>query len=644
MPVNKPGQDQPIGSDAELTVINAVNQYIAESRESERKRRLEKSKRNWNLYLGIQDFGYKQDGQSQEFIPKTAEAVEQFVGFIEKALGKFEDWYRLDIPKDIPVEAASLMKVLDFYLNRIPSSFTNSPQSVKFSQVAGDLVKSGLLRSLMICKIHGTNVTRPKAMMEAGQFRLDPETGQLVENPPSISIQDEDEWRLAIDLVSDEDYFPDPTGARLYEIHEVRRDLFHLERMAEQGLYDEKVVEMIQEDFHRREEEEMKSRRGDDNAKPGFRKQVVIRECWGSLLNAEGRIAESNVVTAVANEKWLIRPPEPNPNWHGESPFEAGPLVRVPHSVWHKAMYDHAGPLNEALNELFNLMLDGSIGAVWGTRQVRTDWLENPADIQDGIPQNATLEVNSQCPVNGKVVENVAQGEVPRDAMNMYGVLNQEFNASAHTNEISLGGLPGKSVKATEVVQSSQSQAVTLDGIITDIEHFLSRVISKSWKTILQQAPPLLNLEILRDIKTRDALMLARLSPEERFALFGEPGDFKVTGVTSAMSKARDFQRLMALLQTVQSSPLLLQAAVRRYSPEKLLSIAEKQLNLTPSELIRTNDEQRTLPTDEARIMALFSQMMGQNGTNGANAIQADRAGNASMQSEVNQNASPTEL
>src|SRR6185437_743271 len=125
----------------------------------------------------------------------------------------------------------------------------------------------------------------------------------------------------------------------------------------------------------------------------------------GTLIGPEGEVIAENVICTVANKKYLIRAPEPNPFWHGETPFITAPLIRVPFSVWHKALYDGPAQLNFAINELFNLMLDGGIASVWGIKQLRANFLADPKQASGGIQQGTTLVVNDSLPEGAKVLE-----------------------------------------------------------------------------------------------------------------------------------------------------------------------------------------------------------------------------------------------
>ena len=195
-------------------------------------------------------------------------------------------------------------------------------------------------------------------------------------------MEEDEVWKLRVDLVQPEDYFPDPTGAGLYEIHSVERDLHEVIAMADEGVYDKSIVDqLIGIDFKKPEDEarDARDKNQDEVVTPSFRKRVVLDEFWGTLLKSDGSVAHRNCVCTVANKRFLIRKPEPNPFWHQLSPFVAEPIIRIPWSVWGKALFDDAVSLNLAQNELFNLILDGGMAAVWGTRQIRLEDLEDPA-------------------------------------------------------------------------------------------------------------------------------------------------------------------------------------------------------------------------------------------------------------------------
>jgi hypothetical protein len=623
-------KDEPVGDHDGFSVVDTITRCRIEA-EDARRERLEINRRNRNVYFGRQDWSHKQRGQSTEFLPKTATSVEQMTSFIKRGLVQFGDWFSVDLDRSMErlVDGSQIRSLMMCFLRNLWSG-NNTQTSIDI--VISDSVKNGLLESLMILKVHG-------GMMPTRAYKY--ENGEL-------TWVEGEEWRLRIDLVRPEDYYPDPSGAGLYEVHRVERDLHEVVDAAEMGVYDMAVIkQLIDVDFTRPEDEERsdEDRNQAQTTEPSFRKKIVLDEFWGTLLNSDGTVAHRNCVATVANDRFLIRKPEPNPFWHQESPFVVAPLVRVPWSVWHRALYDQAASLNLSLNEMFNLMLDGGIAAVWGVKQIRLEDLEDPGQVAGGVQQGDTLAVKQTLPHNAKVMERVDTGNVPQDAMAIFEFVNREYTQSALTNEIKLGSLPGKQVRATEVVEATQSQAITLDGIVADIENSLiTNVLRKSWLTILQNAddiPP----ETMRSVADNQAAhLIMRAPPEERFALFGGTCSFKVNGLSATMSKALDFQKIMAAFQAISTNPFLLQKAIERFSANKMISKILHSLNIDPLDLEKDQAEQAAAATEAANTGAAASITDGTQGASAAGAQGAEGApvgGGSGVPAQINQGANP---
>lgn len=351
-------------------------------------------------------------------------------------------------------------------------------------------------------------------------------------------------------------------------------------------------------------------------------------------MNAEGEIVHENVTCTVANETFLIRKPIFNPLWHGESPFIAGPLTRVPFSVWHRALYDNSVPLNEALNEMFNLMLDGGIGAVHGIKQLQPKYLEDSRQVSDGIAQGTTLVMNESAPPDALVLQTVATGEVPPEALAMYNLLDKEFNVSTLQNELKLGLLPTKEVKATEIVEASQSQAVTLDALVSDYELYINVMLKKAWITILQNADDI-DVKLIDGAAGRKAaLILARMSPEERFNTWGDTCSFKVFGLSATLARAQDFQKIVGILQLVQSNPILAARFQQKYSEDKILNQLFKMINMNPEQFERSEAEIEQIQQETEQASQL--QQLGLTGTGTQKGV-----GGAAT-AAINQEVSPT--
>lgn len=599
-------------------VVQVVKDCFKEAEES-RRERMRLSKINRDANNNVQNFDHKSEGQSTEFLPRTNSAVQQFKAFIKRGLIQFGNWFDIEMPFDSPIDSKEAREILMEFLNSIPVSLFNQ-DSTTIAHVLSDGVEVGLLESLMIMKVHGYKRNKPQFNFEKGETenKLEP-------------------WSLAIDLIRPEDYYPDPTGRRLYEIHRVERDLVDVVRLADQGVYDKEIVAdiVMSMEKHDLESTQRKKELKQDEKPPSFRKKVVIDEFWGTIIK-DGEILHENIVCTVANDTCLIRKPIKNPFWHGGSPFIAAPLIRVPFSVWHKALADNFVPLNFAANEMFNLMLDGGLASVWGVSQVRPGWLEDSRQVSNGIPQGTTLVVNDSAPQDAKVFEQVSTGKVPQDAMAMFQVLSSEFNGAALTNEIRLGQLPSKQVRATEIVEASQSQAVLLDSIVGDIEFYVEQLLKKAWLTILQNADDIEVKAIDTSAGRRAALVLARMTDEERFKKMGDMAYFNVMGLSSLLNRARDFQKLMSINQVVEKSPGMLATWNERFSYNKLLDVMFKQMNLNPSTIEKTEEEKAQTAKD-----VQGAAMMQQLGLTGTGKVSGGQGGE-SMSSDINQEVQST--
>lgn len=586
--------------------------------------RMRRSEDNVRAYMGEQDWSEKMKGQSTEFLPKTCIAAEQLTAFVKKALLQFGDWFQFTMSESArersPLTDEQARSLMMHYLENLPDG---QHKHTNIAMRAAEGVKVGALESLCIAKVTSARVPR---------VSWEPNSDGTV-TPTRNSV-----FRLQVEIVPPQDYYPDPTGAGLYEIHTSERDLSYVQERAETGLYDPEIVAQIVEDTKRDETERRKAWQvgQDESQKPGFRKKVVITEYWGTILDEQGGVLYRNVLAATANDKYLIRRPEPNPYWHGESPFVVAPLVRVPFSVWHKALYDPASQLNFALNEVFNLILDGGISSVWGIKQVRSNMLLRPEQISGGIAQGDTLEVKDELPYEGKVLETVTEGKVPPEALAVLNLLQNEFASAVLTSELRMGMLPQKEVRATEVVEQSAGQALTLDAISADLEmNWLGEILRKGWLCILQGADDLASEEVVHTIGLRPAMALALMTPAERFSLLARSGSFKVDGLTATIKKARDFQKIAAFTQIVMQNPLLLGAFIEEFSAKQTLRTLMKSLDIDPRKIQKSPAEMAQMEQELARTIALGGAQRGQG-------VGPQTGGDGRTPGEVNQLTNPT--
>ena len=644
-----PGDDIPVRKSDDLSVINAVMQARHEAWRA-KQTRMKKNEQNIAAFLSEQDWSHKTEGQSREFLPKTAVAVEQFAAFIKRALIQFGSWYEVELGMDSrsPISGESIRNLMNCLLDEILVS-DNTIEA--FSTIFPDGIKVGALESLMIFKVHGNMVEDRMFVAQEGAIQIG-DDGSLERGAPELETQTIKKWVPRIDLIPGQDYYPDPTGNGLYEIHSTTQDFYKIKEDAERGIYDMSAVLELMDSERARDEARRDEARGQDDAtldRPSFRKQIQIDEYWGTILDSDGDVVHRNIVCTIANKKHLIRKPTPNPFWHQESPFVAAPLIRVPWSVWHKALFDDAAQLNFALNEMFNLILDGGLASVWGVKQIRLDMLEDPSQVSDGISQGDTIAVKGTLPFGEKVLETVTEGQIPPDALAAFDIIVKEFTSAALSNELRLGSLPQREVKATEVIELSQSQAVTLDSISGELEKgVMSKILRLLWLTSLQNMDDLGSEAVINSMGLKPAFAMAQMAPAERFAVFGSDCAFKVKGLSSTLAKVRDFQKVMALLQSVVANPILMQAFFKRYSPDKILSHMMKTLNINPTDMHRDKQELERVEADFQEL-GKFAQLGsggtgisgGGDGNGGGGGLPNSPAGGPQTGAETNQIQNP---
>jgi hypothetical protein len=567
-------------------IISCLKNYKHEA-STAKKPRMEQNKLNFEAYHLRQDWSHKLAGQSKEFLPKVATAVEQNANLIQQGLLDIGEWFKVDSQEGIDPDT---MKIKPSTIYRLTS---RQLQKDGFVKTVGDALKLGMIGSLIIGKVTGRYVNKPKFVAET-TFKDGKYSKTLIK-------RDGKAWQLDIQLLRQEDYYPDPTGRGLYELQDSWMDIHEVIALSKgkDAIYEKSVVDELVASFDSggQDQSANKAREtGQSTTGSEYRKQIKLTEIWGTLLNEDGEVEHENIVCTVANDLYVIQKPTPNPFWHQESPFVATPLISVPHAVWPKAMMDASTSLNFASNEIFNLMLDSSISSVHGIKQIRADWLEDPNEIANGIAQGATLRVNSSCPPGFKVLESVFTGTQPQESMNMYNIVNQEAAAAMFTSELRSGGGNEKNIRATAVVENSQALNNMFSGMVKNLEGdessgFITQVLSKSWKVIAQNMDDLDSSEVKALLGEKLATELLAMGKEEIFADTVQSCQFKAFGVSAVMNKMKEFTKLTAMLQTIFSNPALTEAFMKKYSIEKLLTELMRALDIDTFKIEAGDDE-----------------------------------------------------
>ncbi len=532
--------------------------------------RMQLNRDNYDLYQLKYDFSSKMEGQSKEILGKTRNAVEQIKSFFQQALADLGDWFRITARDGSPGDAmaikpSEMQKLLNYFLVRADY----------FSHV-GNSIQSGLLGSLAISKIHGCLVSKPK-------FTTRKEGKGKSYKKHVVMIEDKT-WELRFEDLRQENYFPDPTNNKLYRIWEGEVDLHVVKQYAEgdEAIYDKAAVEQLTPWAGPEMEDGQKARETGQNATSGGTiPKVWITEFWGTIIDeTTGAVMAENVVVTLANRTTVIRKPTPNPLWHQKAPIVDAPLIEVSRSPW-----------GIALIELYNLMFDSAVKAVWGINQVRVDGLQDPTQVTDGIKWGTNLQINSSIVPGGKVMEPVVTGEIPPEVMNMYNLQTQETNTAMMTNDLRMGAQSQRAVKATEVAAAENSLTSVFQGMAKNYE---SKKIQPElelacWEVC--QNWDLIDAEVFTSLFGEErGKELSAMEPQDVFVATVNGMKFEVFGISLTLRRQADFRKWTTLMQTIFASEPLTEAFISKYSIEKFLGEVMTSLDIDKTKI--ANDEQ----------------------------------------------------
>lgn len=550
---------------AEMTDKEIIDWIIScrDEADEAKRTRMDKNKDNYDMFHLEYDFSHKQEGQSQEILSKQSMAVEQIKSFFQQALADIGDWWKAEAcypeaEMSLLIKPHEITKLTNHMLQR----------ALYFSHV-GNSIESALLGSLAISKTYGCMKSKPRFVSR--------KKGRGKSLKRWVEKIEDKSWEMKFEIVRHKNYYPDPTGKGLYEIEDMYPDLHEVLALSEgdDAIYDSAVVSKLSTEGTPDQDEEGDRARevGQDVTSSGHRPKVKITEFWGTIIHPKtGEVVFENVVATIANDTDLIRRPTPNPLWHQKSPYTVSPMMEVANSVWHKAPMDAPSQHNRALIELYNLFVDAAMMQVHAIKQLRKGALDNPAQVANGIKPGTTLTVSELLQPGTKVLEPVTATQIPPEAINIYNIMNQEYNASALTNDLRQGVMPFRAVKATEVVEASQTITSVFQGMAKNYEARQSvRELELAWQTAAQNWDRIDKETFVSLFGAQRGEELSQLAPQDVFTSTVNGIRFKVFGISLTLSKAQDFRKLTTLLQTISASPVLMEEFLKKYDLGKTL-------------------------------------------------------------------------
>jgi hypothetical protein len=545
-------------------IVETTCNYKREATQASQSR-VAQNKENYDMFHLKQEWGHKIAGQSKEFLPRQMMAVEQLTQFLHQGTVDLQDFFT--------VEPMPAVKNPIFSKDEAQKCVAFHLEKADFYNLSQDAIKTGLLSALMIAKVYVKQVQSPRYT-----------TRKKSDGSYGLYRKKKTHSQICLEILRFKDYFEDPTGEGLYKIHAYEKDLWDVKQEAKlyPEIYDMKEIEKLSAGVQSVGDATERAREnGQDSTSSGFRKRVQIDECWGSIIDSEGNILHERVTWKVANDQFLIQPPIPFPSWANEDPFVKGALIRVPHSTLHRALMDAPTKLNKAMNEIFNLIIDGGIQSVFGIKQVRENWLDDPSQIADGIYPGMTLKASQSCPPQMKVLERIDTGGASNEGTAAFELASNEFNQGALTNEARSGLVQSPQAKATAIVESGQTITSIFAGVGKGAEAaFFEPLFRKVFHLHCQEFKnfnPEDMTALLGEAKMKN---LEKISDKQIFSKTVNGHIFRVYGISRTLSKIKDFRKLTSLLQSIAQSPTLMEAFVKRYNFTKLLDQIMRALEI----------------------------------------------------------------
>jgi hypothetical protein len=565
---------------------------------------------NWNALHSRQDWSHKLPWQTQQTVAEFGISVEQAVGALERGLTDTEDWLTVDPIGigDPVIDPDTVAAFLKYYLQRLWVPGDAPETSYNLANLLGDGIKRALLESILTAKVTGKLCTKYQYRLEHSKPQRGPmghreslDGYQLAAHGRPRVVRDPiRDFRLNVELVPWEDWFPDPSLLNKYVIHEVT---VHLSDLGANPDYDPDVVKAVRgtaaamyADMYKRATQDVVFVHHDPD-------EVRVQEFWGDLIDpGSGEVLATNSFWTICNGH-LLRPPTPNPFWHGKRPFVSAALLRTPNSTVHKALADDAVNTWQFLNELVSLMFDGALAAVWGKGQMRSDYVENIDEFGEGIPQAATFLLRPNTPEGYKAWERLDEGELPQYALEMFNLAMRQFQTAMATNDLKLGQQPPQEATATAIVEAMQAAGSLFESIAARIEDtFLEPLFELSWQTILQYEfdEKLVDPVLVQILGPERVLALTQMSNEERFVVLAQAAKFKCRGLRGVTARSRILTKLANLLQLFGQNTQLAEAYMKKYSMDRLTEHLIRNSGIDPSTLEKTQDEK---DADEAQQM-----------------------------------------
>lgn len=574
-------ETDPFPDISDTILLHIMNEGYSRSRESRRERN-RANELNWKALHGQFEFlNRKQPGQSRIVIPALEVALEQIAGTLTDQLVGFKNWFQCEYETgDPPLPEMSedvAASVLRGELDALAIEGNYLPSTYGIRRAIYDSIKVALIESVATWKV---------SVVDADDTVYD-----FAEDPTAAPVAvNRETRRLRIEIVPFADHYPDPSPAKMFDIHEVDVPIADLPAMG----FDELTIQKMRGILSTEKEEQRRIRSGNYTTQQVPRHRVILREWWGDLVDPyTGRVLAKNVTFTTAGASMVVKRPVPIRNllWHGRRPWITVPLIPSPLSHVHHAFLDIARPLVETESELTNLVIDGGFSSVHGIKVVAEYAMEDPSVIAGGLVPGITIK-RAEGHGDVDVVQRVDTGTIEAETITVLDRIANMRQEAFRITDLQMGRLPQRKESATAISEVTEASNDLFSSMAQRFEKSLESLIELCWLTMWQFLDAFEPIgRVAKLIGPDYAASYAAMTPQERFVLMANGIKFKVTGYKSMQSSVKDYQKLLTLQNFISQNPALLMVYQQEFSPLKMFRVLYRALGIDPMELRRDPNE-----------------------------------------------------
>jgi len=477
----------------------------------------------------------KKKWQSKIYIPLAKSTVKKAVRLVKKALLDSEYYFdfRVASNDEQTKQFANLMRrVLLMHLN-----------ADKFINTFSETIESGFVLGEMIMKIWVENVP--------GHYSIDAARDQYVKKTLP---------RLRFKAINPYDFHFTPDKRIMIEDEFIKvHDLITLAEKESSKIDKSILNELIKGDYSggsaSSDREERLRKLGIAEHSNHFRNDVLISHVWGPVINAKGKITLDNAHWLVANDKYALTQPEPNPFIHGSAPYIIGSPIPVIFRYLGKGIVEDVAPLEDAIVNYVNLQLDNLKWIMLGINEVDVMSLSDKGkeETKDLYPGKL---IEKRTGTEKPAFTHTEIGTPPEKAMSMLQELKQFREMDTNITEY-VQSQPGSRTDTLGEYEGKRGSAMQdFASIAADIEQgFMVDCIDMARDLVVQYMYQFEKYPEIKVIFDNAKLNVSALNPAQKRALIVNDLEIAGRGISIFFDRMDKLNKLGAYVKMLNAMP-----------------------------------------------------------------------------------------